>query len=248
MLRLLSFVPAVAALRRLAPERTQSLDAQLTHSSNDIADLVQPVDALGRLSELGDHWRREHEACALLLHSELADEPFGTPANPCTPRRALLVDRLLTLSAELARARAAYSPTSQALIDDFTASILAVFIPRYVRHFRLFVLPILIGSLVSVFMPSLYFVQPQRLIASLIFVWVVAIVGVMFMVYLALDRDPVISAMAKSSANQVTVNWGLLRRAVVWGVVPLASLMTAQFPEFASQVSTLLEAVTKAFR
>src|SRR5262249_16781545 len=155
-----------------------------------------------------------------------------------TPGRAELVDALLATCAELWRARDEHVADVRVRIDDYAAALIAAFVPRYVRHFRLFLPPLLVGSLCSVLMTSLYFIEPQRLIASLIFVWVAGIVSLVAMVYLSLDRDPVISAIGHTTANEVTFNWGLVRRGFSWILVPLASLLAAQYPEFAFRVST----------
>ena len=97
-------------------------------------------------------------------------------------------------------------------------------------------------------MTALYFVQPQRLIASVTFVWVAAIVSAVALVYIRLDRDPVISAMGRTTAGEVTVNWALARRVLSWTALPLASLLAAQYPDFAFWLSSALDAVAKGFR
>jgi hypothetical protein len=64
----------------------------------------------------------------------------------------------------------------------------------------------------------------------------------------ALDRDPVISAMGNTTAGAVSWNWALARRVVSWGLLPMVSLFAAQYPQFAFWISTVFDAVAKAFR
>jgi hypothetical protein len=69
-----------------------------------------------------------------------------------------------------------------------------------------------------------------------------------FVVYLSLDRDPVISAMGRRTANAVTWNWSLLRRVFAWGVFPVGGLLAAQFPDVAFWASEVFDSLAKAFR
>jgi hypothetical protein len=248
-LRRLAHAPAVAALRRLPSPLARSLEAQLGLSGSEIADLVFPVQALERLAAALPALRCRHDECARLLREELRYEagPAGGKIEPGT-RRATLVTALLQTSAELTRARAESPKPVRSAIDAFCAAMLAVFIPRYVRHFRVFMPPIVIGSVLSILMTTLYFVQPQRLITSIAFVWVAAFVLSIFVVYVALDRDPVISAMCNTPAGAVTWNWALARRVVSWGLLPMASLVAAQYPQFSSWISTALDVFAKGFR
>jgi hypothetical protein len=91
-------------------------------------------------------------------------------------------------------------------------------------------------------------VEPQRLIASVVFVWVAAFVLSVFLVYVALDRDAVISAIDKTTAGTVSWNWALAQRILAWGLFPMASLLAAQYPQFASWISALFDVVAKGFR
>jgi hypothetical protein len=97
-------------------------------------------------------------------------------------------------------------------------------------------------------MTSLYFLQPQRLVASVISAWVAAFVLVIFVVYVALDRDAVLSAIEKTTAGSVSWNWTLFQRIVAWGLFPMASLLAAQYPQLGSWISALFDVIAKGFR
>ena len=189
--------------------------------------------------------QKAHRECVDLLNGELSDE-CGQPSAACA--RTKLARQLLEIAGKATESRAQFGPKAREAIDDLGAALLAVFIPRYVRHFRLFAPPLLVCSVLSVFMTSLYFVQPQRLIASIIFVWVVAIAGAVAAVYLGLDRDPVIRSMCRPRAGEVTMNWAVFRRFLSWGALPVTGFLAAQFPEFAFWVSSALESIAKGLR
>jgi hypothetical protein len=242
----------MAALQRLPPRLARPLELQLALSGGEITDLAHSLATLRPLSELSPGLAARYAECHALLETELrydagvGEAPGG--AQEAGARRARLVDRMLEASSELSRSAAAHGPEARALIDDYAASLVAVFLPRYVRHFRLFIPPLIVGSVLSALMTSLYYLQPQRLITSIIFVWVGAIVLAVFVVYVSLDRDPIISAMGNRQADVVTWNWSLLRRVLAWGVFPLGSLLAAQYPEFAFWISSVFGSLTKGFQ
>jgi hypothetical protein len=252
LLRRLVHVPAMAGLRRLPSRLARPLATQLALSGSEIVDLAVPVEALESLAAALPSLLDDAEFCASLLGAELRCEAGPTCPSEgiltSSATRAALVERLLDASSRACRERGGLPVYVRALVDDFSAALIAVFIPRYVRHFRLFVPPLVTGSVLGVLMTSLYFMQPQRLIASVVFVWVAAIVLAVFIVYAALDSDPVISAIGNTTAGSVTWNWALLRRIVAWGLFPIASLLAAQYPQFAYGISSLVDAVSKGFR
>jgi hypothetical protein len=242
--------PGIDALRRLPTHLARPLEAQFAVSGSEITDLAYVLAALRPLSDLGPELAARYAQCTDWLDAELQYEAGAGPADEgeACSRRARLIDGLLQTSSELSRATADCAPSVRGLIDDYVASLVAVFVTRYVRHFRLYIPPLIAGSVLSALMTSLYFLQPARLVTSVVFVWVAGIVLSVFFVYVSLDRDPVISAMGKREAEAVTWNLSLLQRVFTWGVLPLGSLLAAQYPEVAYWISDLFDAMTKGFR
>jgi hypothetical protein len=250
LLQRLAHSHVFSAMASLPSALTRPLAAQLQLSGSDIGDLVWPVQALEALATADGSFALDAKACTAIFHNELrceAGASSGRDALEGSARRAELMTRLLAASERAAAKRAESSSDVRTLADSLAATLVAVFIPRYVRHFPLVVPPLVLGSVLGVLMISLYFVEPQRLIASAIFVWVAVTVLVIFAVYVALDRDPVISAIGKTTSGAVTWNWALARRVVAWGLFPLASLFAAQYSQFAYWISTLLSVVAKGF-
>jgi hypothetical protein len=112
----------------------------------------------------------------------------------------------------------------------------------------LFIVPVLVGSVLGVMMTSLYFLQPQRLISMVIFVWVTGMVSGAFLIYSALDRTAVISAIGNTTEGSVDFDWTVVSRLLSWGVVPLLSLFAAQNSNYSNWVSVLVNALSKALR
>jgi hypothetical protein len=240
--RLASF-PAVAALSRLPDRRPRSLEEQLAWSGSEATQLIYAVKILGRLAEVDWTLQATYRDCRTLLRERLSREACGEKHDACK-----LVNTLLETSGEATARRASEPEETRKRIDDLAASLIDLFVPRYVRHLRLFFPPMVLGCLCSVFLASLYFVQPQRLIATGALFWVAVTVVVALVSYVSLDMHPVLSAVAGSTSGKVSSRFTLARKIAVWAVVPVAGYLAADHPEFPLWVSSVLDLVAKSLR
>jgi hypothetical protein len=241
LLRTVGCLPVIDALRTLPPELARRLEVQLARGGREVGELVHPVQTLQRIAEGDTNFSEDAAWCKSELEAELAYEagaPLPRDGKIRTPHGpAVLVDRLLTIADRLADLRKGALPEGKALIDEYQARLLAIFVARYVRHLRLMVPAVLVGSVLAVLMTSLYFVQPQQMISTICFLWVTAMVLGILAMYVALARDLVISNIGQTTAGSVTPSFGLVVRALGVGLVPLASLLATKYPEFAFWVS-----------
>ena len=81
-----------------------------------------------------------------------------------------------------------------------------------------------------------------------VYLAVVGMVLITFLIYSALDRSAVISAIGNTTEGAVEVDWALVSRVLTWGIVPLLSLLAAQYPSFSSWVSLIINGVGAALR
>jgi hypothetical protein len=244
LLRAVACLPVVGALRSLPPELARRLETQLARAGREVGELSYPVQTLERIGDGDPAFGEEARECATELAHELAHEagaPEHTGAKACTPHGpAVLVHRLLDIAGRLAKARPGATPAGRELIDEYHARLLAIFVARYVRHLRLTVPAVLAGSVLAVLMTSLYFVQPQRMISTVCFVWISGMVIGIVGMYVALARDHVISNIGQTTAGTVTPSLGLAVRVAGAALVPLAGLFATRYPEFAYWVSQAL--------
>jgi hypothetical protein len=239
-------------MRELPKELKRNLEQQLTVPHAELCELARPIELLRQLGAIYSPLRDASDRAAATFQRALqhqASESTLLPAEGLEAREhGQIVDALLAASNQL---RARSEPANEELRKlehAFLATLVAIFVPRYLRHFRLYVMPVLVGSVLGVLMTSLYFVQPQRLITSVIFVWVTGMVLVSFWIYSSLDRTPVISAIGNTTEGAVDFDWTLVSRIVTWGLVPLLSLFAAQYPSFSNAVSWLANGLGKALR
>lgn len=250
LLRSVACIPLEGGFEKLPPELSRRLEIQLASGGREVGELTHPVGALARLGTVVPELAPVGTECARQLEDELAYEA-GAPEPEPEPKRSFhgpaeLVDRLLQTASTLPGAPA--SEPARALVVRYRACLVAIFVARYVRHLRLLVPPVLVGSILAVLMTSLYFVQPQHLISSVCFVWVTGMALGIVLVYLGLARDPLISAIGQTTAGSVTPSWNLISRVLALTLVPLASFVASQYPEFAFWVSSALGSAARVFQ
>jgi hypothetical protein len=249
LLHAIGRLPQVEALRKLPKELARRLETQLTQGGRSVGELTHPIATLRRLGALADAERSFAEQATRELTRELAYES-GAPVTAEDEAKAKhgpaeLAASLVKKSAELEALRGRYGAEAAALIDEYQARLIAIFIARYVRNLRLLVPPVILGSLLAVLMTSLYFVQPQHLIASICFLWVTVMVVGVVAVYVRLARDEVLSAIGGTTAGQVQPSFSLALRLLAVSLVPLTGLLASQYPQFAYWVSSVLGAAAR---
>ncbi|HEU5258398.1 MAG TPA: hypothetical protein VFU28_20570 [Vicinamibacterales bacterium] len=76
----------------------------------------------------------------------------------------------------------------------------------------------------------------QALLATS-WVYIISTIVVSFTIFSEIDRNEVISSITQTKAGQLNWDSTMLSRIVVYGVVPIASLIAAQFPQFSGVLS-----------
>lgn len=87
------------------------------------------------------------------------------------------------------------------------------------------------GTLLVALVIASYPFQPQRLLT--IDVWLLAGVAIVsiLVVLVQVDRDPLLSRLSATPAGRLTFDYGFLRHALTYGVLPIATVIATQFPE-----------------
>jgi hypothetical protein len=249
LLHVIGRLPQSDALRKLPKELARRLETQLTQGGRSVGELTHPIATLRHLGTLAHVEQSFAEQATRELTRELAYESGAAVSAEDEAKAkhgpAELAASLVKKSAELERLRGNYGAEASALIDEYQARLIAIFIARYVRNLRLLVPPVILGSLLAVLMTSLYFVQPQHLIASICFLWVTVMVVGVVAVYVRLARDEVLSAIGGTTAGQVQPSFSLALRLMAVSLVPLTGLLASQYPQFAYWVSSVLGAAAR---
>jgi hypothetical protein len=249
LLHTIGRLPQADALRKLPNELARRLETQLAQGGRSVAELTHPIATLRQLGALVGAELGFAEQASRELTRELAYESGAAISAEDEAKAkhgpAELAASLVKKSAELEGLRDKYGAEAGVLIDDYQARLIAIFIARYVRNLRLLVPPVVFGSLLAVLMTSLYFVQPQHLIASICFLWVTVMVVGVVAVYVRLARDEVLSAIGRTTAGEIKPSFSLALRLMAVSLVPLTGLLASQYPQFAYWVSSVLGAAAR---
>ena len=239
LLRAVASPDLVLALARLPRELSMRLESQLASGGRDAAELQHPVDQLERWAALEPARAAAAQQARSLFEEQRRYEAGVSFEHKDDSCPAELVSTLLYEAREVSVTRNRLQGAVLNAADDYRACLVAIFVSRYVRQLRLTIPPVLLGCVLGILMTSLYFVQPRHLIASVCFLWVSSIVISIIGIYLSLSRDSVISAIGGTEPGAVTLSWGLIARVAGVTVVPFASLVASQYPEFAFWITSI---------
>ena len=116
----------------------------------------------------------------------------------------------------------------------FVATVTTLLIHRHIRQFRYFISTLTLAVVLLLLAVTSYPFEPYRLLLTCIWALMASVVGVGLWVYVQLDRNTLLSLMAGTSPNRLTLDHAFGLRVFTWGVVPLLTVAAAQYPDFAN--------------
>jgi hypothetical protein len=87
--------------------------------------------------------------------------------------------------------------------------------------------------------------QPRQVLLGLLWANVACAVVVGLSGLVALDRNGVLSDITQTSRDAINWNWALVRRVLIYAVLPLLSMLAVQFPEIGQAIAEWLDPVQK---
>lgn len=107
----------------------------------------------------------------------------------------------------------------------------------------------LMGAMVSglpvVLAAATYGFQPKRFTMLVLWGTLGLASAVALAVFVQMDRDATLSAIAGTPAGQITYDWSFLSNALTYGIVPLLGLAASQFPSIGRLFSSLLDPLAR---
>ena len=87
------------------------------------------------------------------------------------------------------------------------------------------------ASLLVLLAISSYPFQPAQLLLALSWIAILTLVGTTIVIFVQMDRDEVLSWLAKSTPGHLVFSREFLGRVATYGLVPLLGVTAAQFPD-----------------
>lgn len=134
------------------------------------------------------------------------------------------------------------------LAEDFVAIEVVAYIHRLFPHLRN-TLVFFTGALLLMLAALVtYPFQPQHFLSLLLWTFVLGTVGVTVMVFIQMNRNETLSRLARTEPGQVSFDRRFVSQIVIYGILPLLSLLAAQFPEVRGVAFSWLESILKTLK
>lgn len=134
------------------------------------------------------------------------------------------------------------------LLEDFIAVQVVAYIDRLFPHLRNALVFSTLGMLVMLLSISTYPFQPEHFLLMLVWFMIFTIAGLTFFVLIQMNRDEVLSRVAKSEPGKLSWDRRFMAQLLVYVAVPVVSLLAAQFPAVHQSVFFWLEPALKILK
>lgn len=134
------------------------------------------------------------------------------------------------------------------LAEDFLAIQVVSYINRLFPHLRNGLLNVTIGFVLLLLALIVYPFQPQRYMVLLSTVLLVVTGPTTMYVLAQMNRDEVLSRIAKSQPGKLTWDRAFISQVVIYGVLPLLSLIATQFPEVRGAAFSWIETALRTLK
>jgi hypothetical protein len=122
--------------------------------------------------------------------------------------------------------------------EDFLTSRVAAFLSHVVPQLQNLVVFVTVGLLLVLFATTSYPFQPRQLLLLFNTATILVVVSATLIVFVQMERDTVLSVLSESEPGQITWNRDFVLRIIVYVVLPILSVLGAQFPEVVRQLFT----------
>ncbi len=114
--------------------------------------------------------------------------------------------------------------------EEYAASRMVEYIEWVVRHLRLLMLFLLLSMVLTTLLLGSYPYQPQSKLRLILLTVLIGAVGVLIFVLTQMNRNEVLSLIARTDPGRVTWNMPFLLNMFTFAVVPLLALLSSEFP------------------
>jgi hypothetical protein len=106
----------------------------------------------------------------------------------------------------------------------------------------------IVGVLMMVGAQHAFPFQPRQELLGTAWLYVLSAVALVLWIFAQMERDPVISAFASNQAGKLQWDATLWSKVLVYGVIPIAAIFAAQFPEIGTRLMMWLAPVQGVLR
>jgi hypothetical protein len=130
--------------------------------------------------------------------------------------------------------------------EEYAASRMVEYVEWVIRHLRVLALFMLLSLLLTTMLVSSYPYQPQSLLRLILLFVLAGSVGSLVVVLVQMNRDEVLSRIARTEPGRITWNGTFILNLFMFGVVPLLTLLSSEFPGLRNALFAWLQPVVNA--
>nr|MDP9121450.1 hypothetical protein [Acidobacteriota bacterium] len=130
-------------------------------------------------------------------------------------------------------------------VDDFYAVRLVAYLRLAFTQLRYSLMGAMGTGLPMILAAATYGFQPKRLAMLLLWSTLGVASAVTLTIFVQMDRDRTLSAIAGTPAGQVTYSWSFVSNALTYGILPVVGLVSSQFPSVGRLFSSLLDPLVR---
>ncbi len=120
--------------------------------------------------------------------------------------------------------------------EDFLTSRVAAFLSHVVPQLQNLIIFVTAGLLLMLLAVTSYPFQPRQLLLLFNTTVILTVVSVTLAVFIQMERETILSVMSESEPGSISWNRDFVSRVVIYVLVPVVSLLGAQFPEVVQHV------------
>jgi hypothetical protein len=251
ILKRLSFHPLADAFSRLPPRLSWTPMMGLVRRVPTFTDIEASVRYARSLLGPGP----ESDALGSSLHEGLASEIRGDREGASRHKREVRSE-LNRLAGEVARQlephwsrrglQAAPENDRVALAEEFLASRVVAFLRHVFAQLRNLLLFVSFGLILLLGASTSYPFQPRQLLLTFQWIAVLSVVSVILAIFVQMDRDRVLSDIARTPPGRLTWSREFVTRLITFVVLPILGLASAQFPGAGAHIGTWLRMLAGA--
>ncbi len=132
--------------------------------------------------------------------------------------------------------------------EEFIASHLVIYVAYVFLHLRNLLSTFLVSALLLFVAVTAYPFQPARVLVFFLTGFIVLLAALAVGSFLQMDRDEILSRVSRTQAGKVSWDASLVIRIVVYGLLPILSVIATRIPEVQTGFSSLIDGLSRAIK
>ena len=132
--------------------------------------------------------------------------------------------------------------------EEFIASHLVIYVAYVFLHLRNLLSTFLISGLLLFVAVTAYPFQPARVLVFFLIGFIVLLAALAVGSFLQMERDEILSRVSRTQAGKVSWDLSFVLRIVVYGLLPILSVIATRIPEVQTGFSSLIDGLSRAIK